>query len=206
VSARFVPISPDTLQRHDLHAAALQLYYFLVDQQTSADGVVFYGKAVGYAWIQSRYLRGSLRSLKRHMRALKDAGFVEVRREFHGGMRIRLPRSVKFAKADPPPAVQLSLYAPEPTPIRGGKPVDKPVENLLESCEYPENHRATDGPMVGPRMAPERSKEPIKEKITTAAKAHVVPRLWKTEKDLDARRRLLLEQAEAIKDKYKSAG
>jgi hypothetical protein len=30
--------------------------------------------------------------------------------------------------------------------------------------------------------------------------------LWKTEKDLDARRRLLLEQAEAIKDKYKSAG
>jgi DNA-binding transcriptional ArsR family regulator len=197
-------MSPELLQRSDLQAEAVLLYEFLVDQQTSPDGKVFYGKPVSYAWIRSRYLRGSLRSLERHMRALKDAGYVEAHREFHGGMRIRLPRSIKFRKAQPPPAVQLTLYSPAPTPIRGGKPVDKPVGKQWESCGNPENNTATGGGIVPPRVAVERSRKQVKEKIKTLSTATSLPR----EEDAAAlveRRRLLAVQARTIQEKYKTS-
>lgn len=201
MSQRFVPISPDMLQRSDLEAEAILLYEFLVDNQTSADGLVFYGKAIGYAWIRSRYLRGSLRSLQRYMRDLKRAGFVQVQREFHGGIRIRLPRSVKFAKPQAPPAIQLSLFSPEPTSIRERRAVDKPVEKQLKGSEYPKNNTVTGGGIAASRVAVERSEEQVKEKIRTLAGAHVLPGTRKTKKELDDRIRLLREQARMLENR-----
>ena len=198
MSDRFIPVSPDVLQRSDLAAEAILLYEFLVDQQTSADGLVYYGKPVSYAWIRSRYLRGSLSSLQRHMRELKAAGFVEATREFHGGIRIRLPRSVKWAKPAPPAAHQLSLFAPKPTPIRGGRPVDNPVEKQWKTSESTKNNNFTGGGIEPSPVAVERSEEKVKEKIRALTRAKSLPRVWKTPAELEESRQLLQKQKQEI--------
>jgi hypothetical protein len=201
------------LQRGDLDAETILLYEFLVDQQTSADGLVFYGRPVGYAWIQSRYRRGSLRSLERRMRQLKDAAFVDVSRAFHGGVRIRLLQSVKFRKPLPPPAVQLSLYSPQPTAIGGGKPVrnsvekmSKPVEKPCKSSESPADDTATVGGIEPPRLAVERSRKQVNETIGLLAEVTGLPfAVEKTPAQLTARRRFLQRQAAIVIEKFKSS-
>jgi hypothetical protein len=155
VPERFVPVSPDRIHRTADLDRALFLHEFLVSQQTSADGLVFYGKAVGYAWIKSRWLGSpTIRSLQRYMRLLKSAGLVEVHREFHGGIRIRLLDSVKFAKPIPPPAVQLSLLGPGVTTMR-----KRAVDKLWKTSESPENNNDSGVVMVPTAVSSERSRK-----------------------------------------------
>jgi hypothetical protein len=82
--------------------------------------------------------------------------------------------------------------------------VDKPVEKQLENCGNPENNRATDGPIVVPRMAPERSRNQVKEKIKSLSTATALPRA-EDAAALDERRRLLAVQARTIQEKYKTS-
>jgi hypothetical protein len=135
MNERFVPLSENLLHREDLSANALKLYALLVSNQTSADGSVFYGHAVGYEWIRSRWIGAPpLRSVQRYMKALKDAKLVEIRREFRGGMRIWLLESVKFAAKIDPPAEQLSLLSPVATMKRA---VENPVQNVSKISDSP---------------------------------------------------------------------
>lgn len=155
MSERRVPLSDEEIQHPGISAKALRLYAILVSNQTSPDGAVFYGKEIGYAWIVSRWVDApALRSLKRYMAELKDSGFVKIRREFRGGMRIWLPKSRKFATAIPAPAEQLSLLSPVAVMKRA---VNMPTEILRESCESPDFNRATVGTKAGPTLALERS-------------------------------------------------
>lgn len=204
---RFVPVSENRIHRSADLDRALFLHEFLVSQQTSADGLVYYGKAVGYPWIRSRWIGSpAIRSLKRYMQVLKLAGMVEVHREFQGGIRIRLLGSVKFAKPIAAPAVQLALLG------RGVKTMHKqPVEKQLETGESTKKYRATAGPIVGPPLAPERSKEQIQEKFKSAttalADAHAVDNSAPmTDQQLQERQELLRQQARQLLKKVKNAG
>lgn len=155
---RYVAIHPDVLDSKELREAhAVDLLIFLTDHQTDAEGWVNYRREFGYAWIQSHWLAAPAeRTLQRHMAALKKLGLVDVQRVFHGGMRVRMLNSAKFAKPVAPPAVQIPMFAGKVTPIR---PVEKPVENQWKSSESPENNTATDGGKAPPRMAVERFKK-----------------------------------------------
>lgn len=200
---RYIAISQDRIELKRALGAAIYLHEFLTDHQTSPDGWVYYGKEFGYSWIRAHWLAAPpLRTLKRHMGKLKEAGLAEVRRMLRGGMRVRLLQSVKFAKPVPPPAVQLPLLLPRVARIKEGKPVDNPVENQRNT----DSNRAKNGPLKGPKVAPERSKEQVEETIRAVAAAHSLPRQWKTQRELDARRRLLLDQAETLQKKFKNAG
>lgn len=201
---RFIAVSQERIEQKEWLGSAIYLHEFLTDHQTSADGWVYYGKEFGYAWIRAHWLAAPpLRTLKRHMALLKKHGLVEVHRTFHGGIRVRLLRSVKFAKPLPPAAVQMSLFGSRVSPIRGGTPVENPVDKHLKSCESTDFNSAKDGPCVGPPVAPERSKEQVKETIKAVAVAHSLPAAKKTPQELESRRRLLQDQAEMLKRKVK---
>lgn len=149
---RFVPIPPEIIGAN--LGSALELYVFLVEHETSA-GVVWYGKPIGYAWIHHHWHgsweeRPKLRSLQRYMAVLRDAGFVSLQREFHGGIVVRLPRSLKFAKGAPPP-LQLSLLSPV-APIRK-RAAAEAVDKQWKTTENPKNNTAKFGGMVPPKMA-----------------------------------------------------
>lgn len=203
---RFIAVSQQRIEQKAGLGAAIYLHEFLTDHQTSADGWVFYGKEFGYAWIRARWLAAPpLRTLKRHMAKLKELRLVEVHRMLRGGMRVRLLQSVKFASPVPPPAVQLPLFLRSVATIRGRRPVENPVDKPVEMPERADSYSAKNGPLVVPKMAPERSKEQIEETIRAVAKAHEVPMARKTKRELDERRRLLLDQAEMLKRKFKTS-
>lgn len=84
--------------------------------------------------------------------------------------------------------------------------MDNPVDKQFKTSESPENKTATVGGLEPPRLAVERSKEPVEEQISAVAVAHGMPALRKSQKELDARRRLLQDQKVQILKKYKSAG
>lgn len=122
-----------------------------------------------------------------------------------GGMRVRLLRSVKFAKPLPEPAVQMALFGSRVSPIRGGKAVENPVHKPVENEVSTDFNSAKNGPLVGPPVAPERSKEQVKETIRAVASARGLPRARKTAEELAERRQLLQDQAEMLKRKVKSS-
>jgi len=210
---RYVPIAPSRLGLMKKLQLASYLHDFLVEHQTDANGHVNYGHAFGYDWIRAHWPgnpdeRPCLRVLKKYMACLKRCGLAEVKvvGEIHE-MRVRLIDSVKWPQQLPAPAIQLSLYSPLPIPIRKG--VEKPVENQRET----ENRKKARG-MSMPSASEARGtivprkevKKRAKETITSVGRAHAMPAVEKTREELDARRRLLLDQADALKRKYKTAG
>lgn len=228
-SNRYVPIQPDRAGAWKKIKTASHLHDLLVDLQTDATGRVNYGRPFGYAWILSHWPgnpdhRPSVCTLKRHMATLKRAGLVEVRVVgFGGGMMVRLLGSAKWKNELPPPAEQLSLLSPV-RPIRTAeKPVEKavekplnPVENLWKSCGKPVEKlwistvsKFHMGSSLIPNGDQVRSRKELKNKsketITALSRDQSMPPAVENT-DTEARRRLLLEQAEAIKAKYKTAG
>lgn len=199
---RFVAVSPSRIEERKRLGPAVYLHEFLTDHQTSADGWVFYGKEFGYAWIRARWLAcPPLRTVKRHMAKLKALGLVEVHRMLRGGMRVRLLASVKFAKPLDAPAVQMALFAPKVTPIR----VTVPVGNSVDNHQNPDSNSAKSGTLTVPKVAPERSKKQIKETISAIAQLHSLPPVEKSKAELDARRRLLLDQVDEMQKKYQTS-
>jgi hypothetical protein len=96
---------------------ASYLHDFLIDHQTDASGMVHYGRAISYAWIRAHWPgnpdeRPPVRTLQRHMAALKRAGAVHVRvLGFGAGMVVRVLASAKWQNVVPVPAQQMPLFA-----------------------------------------------------------------------------------------------
>ena len=157
-ASRRFSVSQDQIELRPKLGEAVYLLDFFTDHQTSADGWVYYGRDFGYAWIKANWINAPpLGTMKRHMRTLKDLGLVETRRVLAGGMRVRLLRSVKFAKAIPPPATQLSLFKREVIEIGRKRAVGNPVEKLWKSCESPAALSLTGETKAVSLMEPERS-------------------------------------------------
>ncbi|MGH9747680.1 MAG: hypothetical protein ACRD59_16415, partial [Candidatus Acidiferrales bacterium] len=119
---RYVAIAPDRIEDRKKLGPASYLHDFLVDHQTDAEGNVNYGKPFGYAWIRSRWPDAPpIRTLKRHMARLKDAGCVWTGTLGWGqGMRVRVLGSAKWPQA---PAQMALFPPPEAVSISSGKAV-----------------------------------------------------------------------------------
>jgi len=210
-STRYVAVQPERAGKWDTIKTASHLHDVLTDLQTDASGRVNYGRPFGYAWILARWPgnpddRPCVRTLKRYMAKLKRAGLVEIRvTGFGGGMTVRLIGSAKWQTARPAPAAQLSLFLPAVATMKG-RPVDNPVEKQSKSS-VSQIHMGTDVSPNGGQNCPRKEvKNLTEETIGAVAAAHAMPRVWKTKKELEARRLLLLEQAEAVQKKFQSAG
>lgn len=211
---RFIAVSQDRIGLKKKLGAAIYLHEFLTDHQTDAAGWVNYGRPFGYAWICARWPgdwqeHPSARTLQRHMAKLKSLDLAEVHLEpFNSGMRVRLRRSVKFARPSAPPARQLSLLAPAVAMMKGGCAVEKPVEKLAKTCAAVAARTAKSGGPVPPELAAEDIKKEIKETIGAVARAHAVPSVEMSAEQIDARRRFLQDQAAMLMrwEKLKTAG
>jgi hypothetical protein len=141
---RFVPIDPERAGKLRALKSASFLHDFLIQHQTSRDGLVNYGRAISYRWILAKWPGDganppTIRTLQRYMRKLKDLGFVEVRvLPFGHGMIVRLLLTAKWRPALPATATQLDLFRPNPVEIRRGKA----VEERRKSCEEAEEGEA----------------------------------------------------------------
>jgi hypothetical protein len=131
---RYVAVQPSRVNGRKQIGPASYLEDFLVDHQTDAAGSVFYGKAISYAWIRSKWKDAPpIRTLERHMARLKAAGRVLVHRLTWGhGMVVRVLGSVKWSETPqqlplfPAPAVvRIAVPAPEVVLISGAKPLSK---------------------------------------------------------------------------------
>lgn len=208
---RYVALQPDRAAQWKKLRSALALHELLTDLQSDASGRVNYGRPFGYAWLLAHWPgnpdeRPTIRTLKRHMAKLKRAGLVEVRTVgqpgFNGGMVVALIGSAKWQEERQAPAVQLPLLLPAVASIGRGKPVSKPVENQRKS----EALGGTElSPTGGQSCPPKEVKNTPEETIRSVAAQKAVPRVEMSAKELDARRRLLLDQADLLTKKFKSA-
>jgi hypothetical protein len=209
---RYVAGRPERAGEWNHIKTAAHLEDVLTHLQCDAAGRVNYGRPFGYAWLLARWPgnpddRPCVRTLKYHMAKLKRAGLVDVRVVgFGGGMVVRLLRSAKWQQDRPTPAVQLPLLSPRVAPIGAGKPVEKPVKKQRKST-VSQIHMGQDFAPNGGKTLPRKEvKNKAEETIRAAAAAMAMPRVEKTRKELDARRRLLLDQAQLVLKKYKNAG
>jgi hypothetical protein len=205
---RYVAIQPDRAAQWETLRSAFALHELLTDLQCDATGRVNYGRPFGYAWLLAHWPgnpddRPTVRTLKRHMAKLKRAGLVGVRVVgFGGGMVVRMLGSAKWQQERPAPAVQLPLLLPRVAPIREGNPVEKQSKSTVSQI-----HMGTELSPVGGQSCPRKEvKNLAEETIRAVANAHSLPPVEKSRKELDARRRLLLDQAEMLQRKYKTAG
>lgn len=201
---RFVAIHPDRPAQWKL-GSATALHDLLTHNQTDASGRVFYGHAISYAWILSRWPgnpdeRPVIRTLKRHMAKLKRAGLVRIRKAgMSDGMIVTLLGSAKWAGEVPAPATQLPLYSPQPLSISRGKAVDKKRKTAVAV--------GTDVSLSWGQKCPRKEvRSKPEEKISGASRAHAVPSVEKTEEQLAERRRVLRDQLEMLQKKYKTSG
>lgn len=191
--------------------SAAALHDLLIDNQTDAAGRVFYGHPISYAWIHARWPgnpdeRPVIRTLKRYMSKLKVSGLVRVKKAgMVDGMRVVLLGSAKWANVAAPPPVQLPLLLPQPVSISRGKPSGIAVENQSKTTE----RAGTDVSLPWGQMCPRKEvRSKAKEKVygdtLAAARSSPVENLAA----LDARRKLLRDQAEQLAAKFnsKSAG
>src|SRR5579871_3124623 len=121
---RYVAVSPDRREQHRAIGKAHALHDFLIDHQTDASGLVWYGRVISYAWIRSKWLTApSERTLERHMARLKAAGLVRVQAlPMQFGMRVTVLQSAKW----PEPKRQMDLFpAADVLSITRGKAVGK---------------------------------------------------------------------------------
>lgn len=205
---RYVAVSPERTGDYSRLSKASYLHEFLVNHQTDASGMVNYGRPVGYAWIRAHWdgnpdERPSPRTLKRHMAVLKKTGKVHVRvLGFGVGMIIRLLGSVKWSRPAEPPAEQIPMFVKLPREIRTGKSCGK-----SEFSTVSHYHMGPNMALVGGQKWPRKEvKKYIKEKDTGASRHYSIGIVEKTQEEIDARRRLLLDQAEQVIQKFKSAG
>jgi hypothetical protein len=194
---RYVAISPTRIDDRKKLGPAWSLHEFLVDHQTDADGNVYYGRAISYAWIRSRWKEAAtVRTLKRHMARLKSAGKVYVERAgWDNGMRVRVLGSAKW-----PQARQIPLFAPpEILSISRGKTVEKQSKST-----------STAGTKValpwGQKCPRNEVKKYREEKNNSEPLATARSSPAENAAALNERRRLLADQARLVEKKYKSSG
>lgn len=128
---RFVPVAPERAGKLRALKSASFLHDFLIQHQTSRDGLVNYGRAISYRWILAKWPgddehRPNVRTLKRYMQKLKNLGFVQTRvLPFGHGMIVRLLVSAKWRTAIPATPIQLDLFGRHPVEIRRAKAVQE---------------------------------------------------------------------------------
>ncbi len=200
----YVAINPARIVKAKTIGTASFLHDLLVDRQTDAGGRVNYGRPIGYAWIRAEWEKEGgdpppLRTLHRYVKALKDAGEIEVRRiPWGGGMTVRILASVKWA--DVPQ--QMNLFAPNPVVIDVRKSRGKAEEKLRESCERRISYRAKNGGVSeakngGLKTLRKEEEQPKRRGAAVPAGGSVV------EIDgFEERRRVLQSQAEELIRKY----
>lgn len=208
---RFVAIPPSRIGDRKKLKTASYLHDFLVDHQTDASGLVHYGRPISYAWVRAHWPgnpdeRPPVRTLQRHMAALKRAGAVHVRvLGFGAGMVVRILGSAKWQNVVPVPAQQMPLFAAPPTSI-GKSPVENPVKKQRKST-VSNNHMPPYMAVVGRQIWRRKEvKNKAEETISALAREKSLPRVEKTAAELEARRQLLLRQAVEVHQKYKSPG
>lgn len=205
---RFVAIPPSRIGDRKKLKTASYLHDFLVDHQTDATGMVHYGRPISYAWVRAHWPgnpdeRPPVRTLQRHMAALKRAGTVHVRvLGFGAGMVVRVLGSAKWQNVVPVPPQQLSLFAAPPIQI-SECPVENPVKKQRKSS-VSQNHTPPNMAVVGRQMWRRKEvKNKAEETIAALAREKSMPRVEKTNAELEARRQLLLRQAVEVHQKYK---
>jgi hypothetical protein len=194
---RYVAVHPDRIKSKRAIGPASYLHDFLVDHQTDPEGRVYYGKAISYAWIRSRWPGAPpARSLKRHMARLKDIGCVQVTRlPFHEGMKVRVVGSAKWA----PQAAQLQLFPPpEPVLISQWKSCEKSVRSL-------KNSGVKSGTAAVSKVALKSSKNLREEKIRANPTRYARSSPVEEAQALAARRLLLQQQSCLLQSKYKTS-
>ena len=207
-SFRYVAIQPDRIGDHRKLKTASYLLDFLTDHQTDASGWVNYGRPFGYAWILANWHgnpddRPAERTLKRHMAILKAAGKVGIRvLGFGNGMMVRVLGSAKWQKELPLPAEQIPMFVKLPVEIRTRKTCEKAGFSTVSKF-----HTGPSLALVGCQVWPRKEvKKYNEEKCSSASRAGSVEILEKSSEEIDARRRLLLDQAEIVRQKFKSTG
>jgi hypothetical protein len=201
---RFVAIHPDRPAQWKL-GSATALHDLLTHNQTDASGRVFYGHAISYAWILSRWPgnpdeRPVIRTLKRHMAKLKRAGLVRIRKAgMSDGMIVTLLGSAKWAGEVAAPAIQIPLYSSQPLSISRGKAVNKQRKTASAV--------GTDVSLSWGQKCPRKEvRSKPEEKISGASRAHALPSVEKTEEQIAERRRVLRDQLEMLQQKFKTSG
>ena len=201
---RFVAIDPDRSAQWKL-GSATALHDVLTHNQTDASGRVFYGHAISYAWILSRWPgnpddRPAVRTLKRHMAKLKRAGLVRIRKAgMSDGMVVVLLGSAKWRGEVSAPARQLPLYAPRAVSISRAKIVGKQRKTASTVGTNVALSWGQKCPRKEVRSTPE-------EKVSLASRSHALPIVEKTEEEIAERRRVLLAQIQMLREKYKTPG
>jgi hypothetical protein len=144
------------------------------------------------------------------MAKLKREGLVEVRvLGFGGGMIVRLLDSAKWQNVRPVPAEQIPLFAPRVARMRDQRPVENPVDKPVEKqriSTVSNFHMGTELSPVGGQSCPRKEVKNLSEEtIKGFARARGMPMARKSQDELDERRRLLQDQAEMLKVKFKSS-
>jgi len=204
---RYVAVSPDRREQHRAIGKAHALHDFLVDHQTDADGRVWYGKVISYAWIRSKWLTApSERTLERHMARLKACGLVHVRslpKQY--GMRVTVLRSAKW----PQPQAQIPLFpAAEILSITRGIAAGKQRNSSGKVARNGTAGADRSGGTLPTEVAAKEVKNRREEKTNSnpanLADARSAPAA--DEAALAARRQLLRDQAAMLATKFKSSG
>jgi len=205
---RYVAVQPTRIGDHRKLGKASYLLDFLTDHQTDAEGRVNYGRPFGYAWIRANWHgnpddRPAERTLKRHMAILKRGGQVEIRvLGFGNGMMVRVVGSAKWQREIPPPAEQIPMFVQLPVEIRTRKTCGKPDFSTVSHY-----HRGPKVALVGGQKWPRKEvKKYNEEKRTGASRLDAYGFVEKTEEELEARLRLLRDQAEILNQKFKRTG
>jgi hypothetical protein len=214
--------------------SALWLFTFLVHHQRRPDGLVHGGRPITYQWIAERLKAPPTaeRTLRRWMQVLKSGAYIRTRKVRDGGGMIV---SVVAQKKWPGYSSQGRLFPrPEPAKMPGtrtaskacGKPVEKPVENVESGLVLDRPGEA--GPVPGLRPLssfkkeidkPNKNAQPAARdavgpednavflaRLAAIAKAKAIDkRPAMTDQELDARRRLLLDQVEQIRKRQSKA-
>lgn len=202
---RFVAVQPTRIGDRKKLKAASYLLDFLTDHQTDASGLVNYGRPFGYAWIRAHWHgnpddRPPIRTLERHMRLLKTAGYIETRTlGFGGGMIVRLRSSAKWQNQTDEPAEQMPLFTVLPVQIRNVKPVEKRQISTVSNFHIPPNMAVVDRQKWRRKEVKENTEEKYRH-------TNEVVRVEKSKAEIDERRRELLDQAEMLAKKFKTAG
>lgn len=205
---RYVAVQPARIGDHRKLGKASYLLDFLTDHQTDAEGRVNYGHPVGYAWILAHWHgnpdeRPSLRSLERHMAKLQELGKARVRVVgFGGGMVIRLIGSAKWQREVPAPAEQIPMFVQLPVEIRTRKSCARPEFSTVSQYHIPPQMAVVDRQKWRRK---EVKKEP-EEKYSGASRLDACGSVEKTPEELEARLRLLREQAAMLTQKFKRTG
>lgn len=151
----------------------------------------------------------SRRGVQKIMRQLEDAGLIRPSQVSHGGPRRSTEYTLTFANSEPGslfPSTQQRTTVPETANHRAPNREPQRSKQRTGFARTIKNHQE---PSVNlERLSPLSFTAPVEngaEALLRLVRDKSVTPVRQTPKDLDARRRLLLDQAQAIQQKFQPA-